>query len=125
MSTPDPRAAHDDLAGRTTVPPPQGPDVNAAAAARLAEGPTIQLVPASLLPPEAGAALPTHRIGSYTVRRLIGTGGMGAVYEAEQDNPKRIVALKVLRSGIASASAQRRFEYESQLLARLRHPGIA
>jgi non-specific serine/threonine protein kinase/serine/threonine-protein kinase len=65
------------------------------------------------------------RIGNYRVRRLIGTGGMGAVYEAVQETPRRTVALKVMRAGLASRSAQRRFEYESQLLARLRHPGIA
>jgi len=65
------------------------------------------------------------RIGRYRVKRLIGTGGMGAVYEAVQEQPRRTVALKVMRSGLASASAMRRFEYEAQLLARLRHPGIA
>ncbi len=50
---------------------------------------------------------------------------MGAVYEAVQEQPRRTVALKVMRRGIASRSALRRFEYEAQLLARLRHPGIA
>ncbi len=75
----------------------------------------------------AGARDPglPRRIGHYTVKRLIGTGGMGAVYEAVQEQPRRVVALKVLRAGIAGKSALRRFEYESQLLARLRHPGIA
>jgi tetratricopeptide (TPR) repeat protein len=65
------------------------------------------------------------RIGRYHVKRLIGSGGMGAVYEAVQDQPRRTVALKVMRHGITSKSAMRRFEYEAQLLARLRHPGIA
>ena len=64
-------------------------------------------------------------IGRYTVRRLIAVGGMGAVYEAEQDRPRRSVALKLVHSGLASRSALRRFEFESQLLAHLRHPGIA
>ena len=50
---------------------------------------------------------------------------MGTVYEAQQEQPRRAVALKLLKSGIASSSALRRFEYEAQLLARLRHPGIA
>ena len=68
---------------------------------------------------------PGQRIGRYHVKRLIGSGGMGAVYEAVQDQPRRTVALKVMRRGIASRSALRRFEYEAQLLARLRHPGIA
>jgi len=50
---------------------------------------------------------------------------MGTVYEAVQEKPRRTVAVKLMRAGIASRSALRRFEYESQLLARLRHPSIA
>src|ERR1043165_6454535 len=65
------------------------------------------------------------RIGNYEIRRIIGSGGMGAVYLAVQEQPRRTVALKIMRSGIASRAALRRFEYESQLLARLQHPGIA
>ncbi len=65
------------------------------------------------------------RIGRYHIKRVIASGGMGTVYEATQDNPRRVVAVKVMKQGIASKSALRRFEYESQLLARLRHPGIA
>lgn len=66
-----------------------------------------------------------QRIGRYTVGKLIATGGMGWVYEAEQDSPRRIVALKVMRQGISSRAALRRFEYETEILARLRHEGIA
>ena len=50
---------------------------------------------------------------------------MGVVYRAVQEQPRRTVAVKVMKHGIASRSAMRRFEYESQVLARLRHPGIA
>ncbi len=50
---------------------------------------------------------------------------MGAVYEAEQDHPRRIVALKVIKSAWASPALLHRFEQESQALARLHHPGIA
>ncbi|MCH6551932.1 MAG: serine/threonine protein kinase, partial [Planctomycetes bacterium] len=71
------------------------------------------------------ASLAGQRIGRYHLRRLIASGGMGSVYEAVQEKPHRIVAVKVMRQGIASKSALRRFEYESQILARLRHPGIA
>ncbi|MCP5112324.1 MAG: serine/threonine protein kinase, partial [bacterium] len=60
-----------------------------------------------------------RRIGRYQVNGLIATGGMGTVYEAQQERPRRTVALKVMRWSIASPSAQRRFEYESELLARL------
>ncbi|MHC5024459.1 MAG: protein kinase domain-containing protein [Planctomycetota bacterium] len=64
-------------------------------------------------------------VGHYCIRRAIASGGMGTVYEAVQEHPHRSVAVKVLRRGIASRSAIRRFQYESQVLARLRHPGIA
>jgi tetratricopeptide (TPR) repeat protein len=66
-----------------------------------------------------------QKVGPCTLRQLIGTGGMGAVYEAVQENPRRTVAIKLMRRGIVSRSALRRFEFESQILARLRHPGIA
>ncbi|MHC4993873.1 MAG: protein kinase domain-containing protein, partial [Planctomycetota bacterium] len=65
------------------------------------------------------------QIGKYRIKKLIGTGGMGSVYQAVQEQPRRNVAIKLMKSGVASSSALRRFEYESQLLARLRHPGIA
>ncbi len=65
------------------------------------------------------------RIGHYHIKRVIAMGGMGTVYEATQEKPRRTVALKLMKQGIASRSALRRFEYESQILARLRHPGIA
>jgi tetratricopeptide (TPR) repeat protein len=63
-------------------------------------------------------------IGRYRVLRLVGEGGMGVVYEAEQDHPRRLVALKVIKPGLASAELLRRFERESQALGRLQHPGI-
>ncbi len=50
---------------------------------------------------------------------------MGTVYLAMQDEPRRHVALKLMKHGVASRSALRRFKFEAQLLARLRHPGIA
>jgi WD40 repeat protein len=80
--------------------------------------------PASPAPPETKPAAP-GRIGRYDLRRKIATGGMGTVYEAVQERPHRSVALKIMRRGVASRSALRRFEYESQILARLRHPNIA
>jgi WD40 repeat protein len=64
-------------------------------------------------------------LGRYRILRLIGEGGMGAVYEAEQDHPRRTVALKIIKSGMASPELLRRFEQESQALGRLQHPGIA
>jgi WD40 repeat protein len=92
---------------------------------RPAEPPARGVGPATTAAaPSPAAALPS-RIGRYHIKRLIGAGGMGAVYEAVQEQPRRVVALKVMKQGIASRSALRRFEYEAQLLARLRHPGIA
>jgi hypothetical protein len=64
-------------------------------------------------------------IGRYRVLRLLGEGGMGVVYEAEQEQPRRLVALKVIKPGLASVEVLRRFEQESLALARLQHPGIA
>jgi predicted Ser/Thr protein kinase len=64
-------------------------------------------------------------IGRYRVVRLLGEGGMGTVYEAEQDSPRRAVALKVIRAGPASDSLLQRFAREAQILGRLHHPGIA
>jgi len=64
-------------------------------------------------------------IGRYRVLRLLGEGGMGAVYEAEQEQPRRVVALKVIKPGYATAETLRRFQHESQALGRLQHPGIA
>ncbi|MHC4942264.1 MAG: protein kinase domain-containing protein [Planctomycetota bacterium] len=79
------------------------------------------------VPPAGWAAnrLIGSRLGQYHLKRVISTGGMGTVYEALQEKPRRTVAVKVMREGIVSKSTLRRFEYESQILARLRHPGIA
>ncbi|MBL8764149.1 MAG: serine/threonine protein kinase, partial [Phycisphaerae bacterium] len=72
------------------------------------------------------AALPNAlRIGRYTIVRVLGEGGMGTVYEAQQESPKRTVALKVIRAGYLSPELLRRFTQESQVLGRLQHPGIA
>ncbi len=65
-----------------------------------------------------------ERIGAFRVLRELGRGGMGVVYLAEQERPRRQVALKVLHPG-GSAAALRRFEHEANLLAHLKHPGVA
>jgi len=76
-----------------------------------------------------GSAVKEERLpeqfGRYRILRVIGSGGMGTVYEAQQERPHRSVALKVLRSGVASRTAMQRFEHEVEVLAHLRHPGIA
>ncbi len=77
-----------------------------------------------LLPQHGEPGLPTH-IGRYRILRRHGEGGMGTVYEAEQDNPRRTVALKVIRRGLVSPELVKRFSHEAQILARLQHSGIA
>jgi serine/threonine protein kinase/Tfp pilus assembly protein PilF len=74
--------------------------------------------------PVASPPLPLN-IGRYRIIRLLGEGGMGAVYEAEQDQPRRRVALKVIKAAWASPTLLQRFELESQSLGRLHHVGIA
>ena len=70
------------------------------------------------------SSLPQH-IGRYEIIRAIGEGGMGTVYEAQQENPRRRVALKVIRPGLAASHTLRRFQQEADLLGQLQHPGIA
>lgn len=80
--------------------------------------------------PAAGgtnAALgPGARVGPYAILDLLGEGGMGRVYRAEQLQPvRREVALKLIREQIASPLARAYFEVERQALAQMRHPAIA
>jgi len=75
--------------------------------------------------PSATSPLPSS-IAGYRILRKIGEGGMGVVYEAEQQSPRRRVALKVIRAGSYVSDEQvRMFRREEQALARLKHPGIA
>ncbi len=74
--------------------------------------------------PRIQVTYPT-RIGRYRILRLLGEGGMGIVYEAEQEQPRRTVALKVIKSGLSDPKLVRRFEQEALALGRLQHPGIA
>jgi serine/threonine protein kinase len=76
----------------------------------------------------AGAAdeLAFDSFGPYTILRVLGEGGMGAVYLAEQSAPiRRKVALKVIKPGLDSRSILSRFNYERQTLAMMNHPNIA
>ncbi len=65
------------------------------------------------------------RIGFYNVSRLIGTGGMSAVFDAVHSATGARTAVKVIRIGLATARQRVRLQVESELLARLNHPGIA
>jgi non-specific serine/threonine protein kinase/serine/threonine-protein kinase len=65
-------------------------------------------------------------VGPYRLVRHLGQGGMGAVYEALQEEPlRRTVAIKLIKAGMDSAALVARFESERQALALMDHPGIA
>lgn len=88
------------------------------------EQPTSPLPP-PMTPPARSTRHPEH-IGPYRVLQVLGEGGMGVVYEAEQTNPvHRRVAVKVLRPGFESAEIVARFEAERQALAVMTHESIA
>jgi len=79
----------------------------------------------------AGVARPSEvgpgaAVGPYTLVRLIGEGGFGSVYLAEQTEPvRRRVALKIIKPGMGTQSVIGRFEQERQALAMMDHPNIA
>jgi serine/threonine protein kinase/Flp pilus assembly protein TadD len=67
-----------------------------------------------------------RRIGHYELLHVLGEGGMGVVYRAQQDEPvQRQVALKIIKPGMDSKRVVARFEAEKQTLALLDHPNIA
>jgi serine/threonine protein kinase len=84
-------------------------------------------VNADALMAAAGAdPLVGQRLGHYQIRRLLGEGGMGIVYLADDTRLGREVALKAVRAQFADDPARRaRLEREAQAAAALTHPGIA
>ncbi|MAJ47311.1 MAG: hypothetical protein CBC35_08690 [Planctomycetes bacterium TMED75] len=66
-----------------------------------------------------------EQIGDFRIIGLLGEGGMGAVYLADQLHPRRRVALKVIKAKIISKDAIKRFEVEGETLAKLSHPAVA
>jgi eukaryotic-like serine/threonine-protein kinase len=88
-------------------------------------------------PISVGTATPQHReadlaepagavIGRYKLVEVIGEGGYGTVYLAEQEEPvRRQVALKVIKLGMDTKQVIARFEAERQALALMEHPNIA
>jgi eukaryotic-like serine/threonine-protein kinase len=75
--------------------------------------------------PGGAELLGGRRVAGYRLVRMLASGGMGTVFEAEQGEPRRRVALKTLRFGAASQDAVRRFRIEAEVLGRLKHPSIA
>ncbi len=82
-------------------------------------------VPALDMAAVDGPLQPGTALGSFLVLRAIGSGGMGVVYAAQQDAPRRTVAIKVLRRGFRHPALLKRFAREADVLGRLQHPGIA
>jgi len=71
----------------------------------------------------SSAGLPaSHLMGGYRIIRALGQGGMGAVYEAEEIESGRRVALKVLSQALDSPESRRRFFREGRLAASVNHP---
>jgi serine/threonine protein kinase/Flp pilus assembly protein TadD len=94
-------------------------------------GPAVCATAACLDHPPAGvrrdeAERPGARVGPYKLLQLIGEGGMGAVWMADQEQPvRRKVALKLIKPGMDTAQVVARFEQERQALALMDHPNIA
>jgi WD40 repeat protein/serine/threonine protein kinase len=110
--------------------PGDGIDRAAAEGATREEISARSIDPASLPSPQTEApghaeGVGTH-IGPYKLLQLLGEGGMGAVYMAEQEEPvKRRVAVKIIKAGMDSQRIIARFEQERQALALMDHPNIA
>lgn len=81
-------------------------------------GPSLAQPPIAPLP---------ERVGAYRVLRRLASGGMGDVYLAQRDDEQfdKQVAIKIIRSAMASEVLVRRFVQERQILAALEHPNIA
>jgi WD40 repeat protein/predicted Ser/Thr protein kinase len=109
-----------DLALRAAVEELLHFDAKAQSATRFLQSPASDFRAALPTP----APVPTA-IGRYRIVRRLGEGGMGTVYEAEQDDPRRTVALKVMRPGLDSPELRKRFAQEARILGLLHHPGIA
>jgi serine/threonine protein kinase/tetratricopeptide (TPR) repeat protein len=76
--------------------------------------------------PASGAGDSPQRVGPYRIVRKVGEGGMGIVYEAEQEAPvRRRVALKLIKWGMDTKEVLARFNSERQALALMNHPNIA
>ncbi|MBP9145155.1 MAG: hypothetical protein KBI44_11775, partial [Thermoanaerobaculia bacterium] len=121
MSTPKDRAAP----GPSAAAPERPWELETLDPAPLAQAPTLAGgSPAPVRPAGAPGDGP-WMLGAYRILGKLGEGGMGIVYEAEQQHPRRRVALKVIRGGrFVDEPHIRMFQREIDTLARLKHPHI-
>jgi len=90
------------------------------------QDPKFQEFPISAIPTDGALEQPGSWIGRYKLLSVLGEGGMGMVYLAEQQHPfKRQFALKIIKPGMDSKAVIARFEMEQQALALLEHPHVA
>jgi len=101
--------------------------INSDDAALLARELLVLNEPSAIADPRASDSLsePMSFQSRYRISRLIGSGGMGDVYEAEQLSPQRRVAIKVVRAELVTSEFLRRFDHEVRVLGSLKHPGIS
>ncbi len=122
-SGPESVAVSEGSNGDATIPPPEGvcgPSGQRPAFTPRFPWPTGGADQAAPPDPLIGSEL-----GGVRIVRMIAEGGMGRVYEGLQEKPRRPVAVKVIKPGLTSPELLKRFDYEAQVLGRLRHPGIA
>jgi serine/threonine protein kinase/tetratricopeptide (TPR) repeat protein len=86
----------------------------------------MSIAPMSSVPLDRQHSDLPDKIGPYRVLSMLGQGGMGAVYKAEQRHPiARTVAIKIVKLGLDTQEIIARFDGERQALARMDHPNVA
>ena len=124
----DETATRDAATRADGVPPEVWRQVQSLLAAHRAADDSFLQPTSGVLTAAIGEADPLvgHRLGGYRVREVLGEGGMGVVYAADQEEPvRRRVALKVIRRGMDNPDVLARFAAERQALAMMSHPAIA
>lgn len=107
-----------------TVATPASPAARTSSSGSNAEHNLLDRVGSDPATAAASDALVGHVVGDVRIDALIATGGMGHVYRGQQQAPRRLVAVKVMRAA-QRPSATRRFRREVELLGQLSHPHIA
>ncbi len=117
---------HDDEDGKRPEVPPIENEATISSDGVELPGATISVSGSASSPAEAHAGSQPVAIAGYRIIGELGRGGMGVVWEAEQERPKRRVALKVMRRDHQVDELHARmFQREAETLARLKHPNIA